>query len=125
MEDRDSVDFGYDLIAFQVISPHPGQRVPVSPVITISRPWMVEVMALFHPEDFSHNFCIYLLCELLFQRDCPQRYKNSCHLAVSGEVKIIEAHTGRIWVESKMRDASRFTFILPLNEINEVYINRL
>src|SRR5659263_610769 len=33
------------------------------------KPVFAQNLWLFHPEDFSRNFCIYLRCKLLFQWD--------------------------------------------------------
>jgi signal transduction histidine kinase len=36
-------------------------------------------------------------------------------LGLSISRRIVEAHRGKIWVESQVREGSKFSFFLPLN----------
>ena len=45
---------------------------------------------------------------------CPDRRGIGLGLHISKS--IVEAHGGRMWVETKLGEGSTFSFVLPLNE---------
>jgi signal transduction histidine kinase len=61
------------------------------------------------------------LFEKMYQVDSETTRKfGGIGIGLSIAKHIVEAHGGRIWLESKTSEGSRFTFILPLNGTNDV-----